>query len=256
MTDRFIWENPDYEKKAFAGTSPGPVYAVVAAAGSGSRMGLPGNKQFLAINGVPVIVRSLRILNDIDAICGLIVVAAADECTAMRELLTGCRFPRLMAITSGGSSRQASVANGLDVLKLLADPQPESPVLVHDGARCFVRPEVVERVICGIREHQACGAAVPVKDTIKIADATGRVITTPERNRLWAMQTPQGAFWRLLYASYQLTAARSYQATDDLAVLEQAGHPTFLVMGDYGNIKITTLEDLQISNWLASRQDG
>ncbi|MDW7658733.1 MAG: 2-C-methyl-D-erythritol 4-phosphate cytidylyltransferase [Bacillota bacterium] len=255
MTDHFIWKNPEYEKEMFAGTSRNPVYAVIAAAGSGSRMGLPGNKQFLAINGVPVIVRSLRILNSIDAISGMVVVASADECTAMQDLLSDCRFPRLMAITAGGSSRQASVANGLETLKMLADPARDSPVLVHDGARCFVPQAVVERVISGIQEHQACGAAVPVKDTIKIADATGRVVTTPERNRLWAMQTPQGALWHLLYASYQLAVARSYQATDDLVVLEQAGHPAFLVMGDYGNIKITTQEDLQVSNWLASRQD-
>lgn len=219
-------------------------------------MGLPGNKQFLDINGVPVIVRSLRILNSIEAICGLVVVASAGDCAAMQHLLSACHLSRLMAVTAGGPTRQASVANGLETLRMLADPPQDSPVLVHDGARCFVQPAIVERVISGIREHQVCGAAVPVKDTIKIADATGRVITTPERNRLWAMQTPQGALWHLLYAAYQLASARSYHATDDLEVLEQAGHPAFLVMGDYGNIKITTQEDLPVGEWLTGRHDA
>jgi len=254
MIDGFIWENPLFRHE-LSGLSEPPVYAVVAAAGSGSRMGLALNKQFLKIGGIPVIVRSLNRLDRMPAISGLIVVAAAGDCAAMRDLLSGCRYNRLMGVTAGGATRQESVARGLKTLKQLADPPGDSPVLVHDGARCFVSPAVVERVIAGIRQHKACGAAVPVKDTIKVADTSGQVIATPERSRLWAMQTPQGALWHVLDKAYRLAGDRLSQATDDLAVLEQAGQPVYLVLGDYANIKITTPEDLPVGEWLAAHQE-
>ena len=254
MTSRFIWENPLFQRKP-AKTAEPPVFAIIAAAGSGSRMGLALNKQFLKIGGIPVIVRSLNTLDRMSAISGLVVVAAAGDCAAMRDLLSDCRYNRLMGVTAGGATRQESVARGLETLKTLADPPADSTILIHDGARCFVTTAVVERVIAGIRQHRACGAAVPVKDTIKVADASGQVITTPERSGLWAMQTPQGALWHVLDKAYRLAGDRLSQATDDLAVLEQAGQPVYLVLGDYANIKITTPEDLPVGEWLAAHQE-
>jgi 2-C-methyl-D-erythritol 4-phosphate cytidylyltransferase len=250
-----VWINPEYSCPQFLETDGSPVYVIVAAAGSGSRMGPGRSKQFLDMGHVPVIVRSLQAFAPIKTISAVIVVAAAADCAAMQALLGQYAVPRLLAIAAGGPSRQASVANGLAALQQLVSPAAESPVLVHDGARCFVTPAVIERVIRGIREHRACGAAVPVKDTIKTADPSGKVLLTPDRSRLWAMQTPQGACWHLLRAAYERTEKTAGQATDDLAVLEQAGQPVYLVMGDYSNIKLTTPDDLLYGSWLASRQE-
>jgi 2-C-methyl-D-erythritol 4-phosphate cytidylyltransferase len=132
---------------------------------------------------------------------------------------------------------------------------PESLLLVHDGARCFLTPEVIDRVIDGIIRHQACGAAVAVKDTIKQADAGGLVERTLDRSRLWAMQTPQGAWYRIMSQAYDLAEVNCWQTTDDLSLLELAGLPVYLVPGDYRNIKLTTPEDRLLGEQLALLAD-
>ena len=135
-------------------------------------------------------------------------------------------------------------------LASLVPDSANSPVLVHDGARCLVSRPVIERVIEGVLLHGACGAAVPVKDTIKVASPSGQVLATPERSSLWAMQTPQGALWHLLAPAYDKAAQSGLLATDDLAVLEAAGQIVYLVQGDYKNIKLTTPEDMLIAKGL------
>lgn len=244
-----FWKNPNYVPKK----APDAVYAIVAAAGSGSRMGLPYNKLFHKIGGLPVIVRTVAILDESGWIDGLVVTAAPEECEVMKALLAPYSFRSLMAIASGGSSRQHSVANGLFALKEWIELAFDSPILIHDGARCFVKPDVIGRVIGGIRRFGACGAAVPVKDTIKRAEEDGRVLETLDRSRLFCMQTPQGACWHLLDRAFRAAFDRLDQATDDLMVLEWSGQPVYLVMGDDHNIKLTTPEDCAYGSWLAER---
>ncbi len=242
-----LWQNPAYVKAADSSGRP-PVYALVAAAGSGSRMGQ--NKQFIELAGVPVIIRSLQALEATPAIDAIILLAAASDLVPMQNLLQAFSFPKLLALARGGPTRQATVAQGLASLAGLVEFSPNSPVLVHDGARCLVQPDLILRVIAGIRRYQACGAAVPVKDTIKIADQAGRVQSTLERSSLWAVQTPQGATWQILASAYRQAQASGFLATDDLAVLEWTGQPVFLVQGDYSNIKLTTPEDIKIAQSL------
>ncbi len=235
---------------------PGPVYAVVPAAGTGSRMQLPENKQFLMLGRYPVIIRTLRALEANQRIKGCLVVAAPPEVPAMRELIAASGLERCLGVAAGGATRQDSVANGLRALAVCGLDLADALVLVHDGARCFLPPDVIDRVIDGIIRHQACGAAVAVKDTIKLAGAGGLVEQTLDRARLWAMQTPQGASYRLLSQVYDQAAAQGWQATDDLALLEMAGQPVWLVPGDYRNIKLTTPEDRLLGEqlaWLADR---
>ena len=232
---------------------PAPVYAVIAAAGSGSRMAMPQNKQFLLLGGMPVIRRTILAFENCEQVAGILVVSAADQIPAMQNLLAGAG--KILGVTAGGPSRQESVWRGLQALIGLAGPTDGCPVLVHDGARCFVSQAVINRVIDGIRRHQACGAAVPVKDTIKQANPDRLVVETPDRSRLWAMQTPQGATFAKLYQAYAQAASRNLQATDDLGLLEQAGNPVYLADGDYLNIKITTPDDLLLGEWLARQTD-
>jgi 2-C-methyl-D-erythritol 4-phosphate cytidylyltransferase len=252
-------EQPEPQPESLASEQAEPVYVIVPAAGSGSRMNLGQNKQFLQLGRYPVIVRTLRVLDQHPSVDGFIVVAADGEVAAMRRLLVEYKLKKCLAVTAGGATRQMSVLRGLTVLESSlagkAVGLASSLVLVHDGARCFVTQDVISRVIGGIRQYQACGAAVPVKDTIKLADQTGQVIKTLDRSLLWAMQTPQGATYRLLRAAYDLAVRKNWQATDDLSILEMAGLQVHLVTGDACNIKLTTPEDRLLGEQLAVLAD-
>jgi 2-C-methyl-D-erythritol 4-phosphate cytidylyltransferase len=200
-------------------------------------------------------------------------MAAPDEVDQMQSCLSVIGTAKVISIAAGGSTRQESVRLGLKILAQAIAPSDDCPVLVHDGARCFVSQAVVDRVITGIVKFTACGAAVPVKDTIKEAIAhpatlPGQMATDPvdglvghqvirtlDRSRLWAMQTPQGATFSLLSSAYDLADRQDWHATDDLALLELAGHTVCLVEGDYKNIKITTPDDLLYGEWLAQTGD-
>ncbi len=231
-------------------TSDLPVYAVLAAAGAGRRMGLTHNKVFWPLEGLPVVVRTARVFQQHKRVAGWVVVAAAEECSAMQTLLQNQGLTRCLAVVPGGASRQASVHLGLEALQDHVQPPAESPVLVHDAARCLVTGAVIDRVIAGVESLGACGAAVPAKDTVKRVDSQGRVLDTPDRSGLWLMQTPQGAHWHLLWQAYQQAHQARLQATDDLSVLAWAGQPTHVVMGSYANLKLTTPEDLVLARAL------
>lgn len=233
-----------------------PVYAIIPAAGTGSRMQAGQNKQFLKVGLYPVIIRTLRVFADHPRVNGFLVVAAPDEVDAMSELLTDFNLPRCLGVVAGGASRQDSVSLGLEGLSRLAADCVNSLVLVHDGARCFVTPQVIDRVIDGVLTHDACGAAMPVKDTIKRASRDGRVIETLTREELWGMQTPQGATFPILQKAYERARSEAWQTTDDLSVLEKSGVSVWLSTGDYRNIKLTTPEDLLFAQRLAAEADA
>jgi 2-C-methyl-D-erythritol 4-phosphate cytidylyltransferase len=226
-------------------------YAVITAAGTGSRMQANQNKQFLQIGRFPVIIRTLRVFDAHPQINGYLVTAAPGEITAMQNLIRQHGLKKSLGVVVGGETRQSSVFNGLKALSGHIYENSASRVLVHDGARCFVTSEIIDRVIAGIEKYGACGAAMPVKDTIKRASADGAVAETLERSQLWAMQTPQGADYTVLLAAYQRAAIEQWQVTDDLSVLELAGIPVWLTTGDYRNIKLTTPEDLLMAEQLA-----
>jgi 2-C-methyl-D-erythritol 4-phosphate cytidylyltransferase len=232
-----------------------PSYAVIAAAGTGSRMGHTENKQFMMLEGIPVIVRTLRAFQLVPSIRGLVVVAAPDECKQMEAVIEPYGLTNVLRIVEGGSTRSQSVYHGLQALFDSMHPASDTPVLVHDGARCLVRQEVIQRVLDGIIEYGCCGAGVPVKDTIKQVTREGIVRQTLDRNQLWSMQTPQGASWQHLSSAYNTLDMNKPEVTDDLSVLEQAGYPVKLVMGDYQNIKLTTPEDVCVASAFIRKSD-
>ena len=161
----------------------GTVGAVIAAAGSSSRMG-GRDKLAEPLDGIPVILRTLAAVEAVPEIREIVVVTREDRVEEYRRLLGQCS--RLRAVVPGGSTRQESVRNGVRALS------PDCTLAaIHDGARPLVTPEVFARCIEAARSCGAATAAVPVKDTIKLADEAGRVLDTPDRSRLWAVQTPQ-----------------------------------------------------------------
>lgn len=213
----------------------GTVGAVIAAAGSSSRMG-GRDKLAEPLDGIPVILRTLAAVEAVPEIREIVVVTREDRVEEYRRLLGQCS--RLRAVVPGGSTRQESVRNGVRALS------PDCTLAaIHDGARPLVTPEVFARCIEAARNCGAATAAVPVKDTIKLADEAGRVLDTPDRSRLWAVQTPQ-IFDRERYLrAAEEAERRGLSCTDDCQLFEAMGWEVQLVMGDYRNLKLTTPED-------------
>ena len=213
----------------------GTAGAVIAAAGSSSRMG-GRDKLAEPLDGIPVILRTLAAVEAVPEIREIVVVTREDRVEEYRRLLGQCS--RLRAVVPGGSTRQESVRNGVRALS------PDCTLAaIHDGARPLVTPEVFARCIEAARSCGAATAAVPVKDTIKLADEAGRVLDTPDRSRLWAVQTPQ-IFDRERYLrAAEEAERRGLSCTDDCQLFEAMGWEVQLVMGDYRNLKLTTPED-------------
>lgn len=222
------------------------VTAVVAAAGGGSRMaaGLP--KQYLPVAGVPLLARTLMALRASACLDALVlVVPPGDEARCRHAILEPFGLAA-EAVVAGGADRQASVYAGL-----CAAGEATDLVLVHDGARPFIAPETIRAAVAAAAEVGAAVVAVPVTDTIKLADQDGRMLQTLERGRLWAAQTPQVFRAALLREAHELALRDGVRATDDSALVERLGHPVRLVPGSPENLKITTTEDLLVAECIA-----
>ena len=212
----------------------GAVGAIVAAAGESRRMG-GADKQFAPVGGRPLLWRCLDALHrcaDIDAVA---LVLSERNLEAARAMAADNGWRKVRAVTTGGPRRQDSVRRGLETLG------PCEWVIVHDGARPFVDASMVARGLDAARETGAAAAAVPVKDTIKLADAAMNVVETLPRDRLWAVQTPQ-VFRRELLAEAHRRV--SEDVTDDAAMVERIGVAVKLFHGSYSNLKVTTPEDV------------
>lgn len=229
-----------------------PIYGLIAAAGTGSRMKQDRNKQFLELGGIAVVIRTAMAFERHALIRGYRIVCAKDDCEAMRAMTEQVVLPKLLGLTIGGETRQHSVLQGLRALQDTCSQSPDAIVLVHDGARCLVEHEVISRCANSIiRYNMACAAAVPVKDTIKSADPQELLVdATLDRTRLWQVQTPQGARLRDLLQAYEDVTQKGILVTDDLSVMESAGYQTRLSIGNYRNIKLTTPEDLAVGEAL------
>ena len=216
------------------------VSVVFPAAGQGKRMGAGKNKILLSLSGKPVLLRTLELFSQLPEVEELIVVVGAKDMALIKKMLKGCPFAPMVHLAPGGRERQQSVYNGLKLVSPRANI-----VLVHDAARPLVKPDIVRAVIREAEKSGAAIAAVPVKDTIKSVDAEGRVISTPDRSKLWAVQTPQGFQKKLLISAYQKAEQNGFLGTDDASLVEHSGHSVTVVRSDYENIKLTTPEDMQ-----------
>ncbi|MBB6675023.1 2-C-methyl-D-erythritol 4-phosphate cytidylyltransferase [Cohnella nanjingensis] len=221
--------------------------AVVVAAGRGSRMGAAENKVFLPLAGRSVLARTLEAFERCAAVTEIVVVVAPGEEARAREAVREANAGKVAAIVPGGAERQDSVCAGLAALAT-------DGALVHDAARPLVTPAQIEACCRSAERHGASALAVPVKDTIKIADGDGMIASTPERRTLWAVQTPQAFARADLMEAHRRAKDEGAAATDDAMLLERLGRKVAIVEGDYLNIKITTPEDLPIAELLLSRR--
>ncbi len=229
--------------------SPSDVGVVIAAGGRGERVGGQGLKQLRAIAGVPMLLRAVRPFARHPRVREIVTPLPGDILADPPEWLRDIDGGRVRLV-EGGETRAISVFCGVDALSASC-----SIVLVHDAARPFVRLDTVDAVIDCVAAGTSAIAAIPVSDTLKRADDSGtRIDATVDRTGLWRAQTPQGFPRSVLQRAYADGAWKSAgpEATDEAAMVEQAGFPVSLVLDSPVNIKVTTPEDFLIAEALAT----
>ena len=218
--------------------------AIVLAAGQGKRMNSRIQKQFLEIDHRPVLYYSLECFQKSPLIQDIILVTGEEMISyCKKEIVERYNFTKVTKVIAGGKERYDSVYQGL-----LACEDCDY-VFIHDGARPFVTEAMLERGVFGVQETGACAIGMPSKDTIKISDKERFVQSTPDRSRVWSVQTPQIFAYSLIRSAHESLRRKDMTGvTDDAMVVEQeSGVGIRLVEGSYQNIKITTPEDLDIA---------
>ncbi|MFQ5646114.1 MAG: 2-C-methyl-D-erythritol 4-phosphate cytidylyltransferase [bacterium] len=223
---------------------------LIPAAGRGKRMKEKGgeaslSKQFLLVQGLPVIVHALKVFQRSPMIDDIVLIISREEFDYCRkEIVEPCGLDKCRRLVEGGSQRQDSVFNGLEALS----ENPPDLVVVHDAARPLVTDRLIEEVVRSAAETGAALAAVPAKDTVKQVSREGLVESTLDRGSIWQAQTPQAFSYEDLWPAARAAKAEGLAVTDEAALLEAMGKPVTVVPGDYRNLKITTPEDLQVAD--------
>jgi len=223
--------------------------AIVLAAGRGSRMKSDIQKQYMSLQGKPILYYSLKAFED-SFVDRIVLVTGQEELSyCKKEIVEKYGFTKVQAIVAGGKERYHSVYNGICAAGSC------DYIMIHDGARPFVTQEMLERARLELNSNPAAVAAVPSKDTVKLVDADGYVTATPDRNFVWNVQTPQCFSYPIIKEAYDKLSAsedelqeRGVRITDDAMVVETfSGCRVKLFEGDYRNIKITTPDDMEVA---------
>ena len=238
------------------------VMVIIPAAGLGTRMasstataqGRTRSKQFAQLEGVPILIHTLRKFAQTQEVSEIWVAMRKSESELFREEARKHDLGQKVHIVEGGEHRQQSVANALNALRAAED----DIVLVHDAVRPFVTSETIAAVIAAVKKHGAAIAGVPAVDTIKQVEriADGAVITTTiPREMIVQAQTPQGFRFGVLKKAFDDATAEGFLGTDEASLLERLGRPVHVVMGSARNIKITTPADLELAEFFISLED-
>ena len=226
--------------------------AVILAGGRGSRMHSDIQKQYMLLDGRPLIAYALEAFERSCADDLVLVTGAGEAEFVQKEILPPLGLTKLRSIVTGGKERYHSVYEGLKALRNC------DYVLIHDGARPLVTEAVISRAVQAAVQNDACVVGMPVKDTIKVADAHGFAESTPDRSLLWQVQTPQAFAYPLVRGAYdRLMADETLQKgiTDDAMVVEHlSGTKVRLVEGSYENLKVTTPDDLVLAEALLKKR--
>ncbi len=223
--------------------APGRVVAIVAAAGSGKRLGLKVKKPFINIAGTPLIVRTLMALGASEIIDSIILAGEASCLGRLRKLVSRYKIAKVSNIVAGGAMRTDSVRNCLAHVDDSFDI-----VLIHDGGRPFIDAGTIEASVAAARKHGGSVVAVLENDTVKLAGKDLFVRKTLDRSRIFRAQTPQAFRRDLIKKAY--AAGATSGVTDDAGLVERVGGKIKIVAGSYRNIKITTKEDLKLAEVL------
>jgi 2-C-methyl-D-erythritol 4-phosphate cytidylyltransferase len=210
---------------------------IIPAAGLGKRMRAGKNKLLLELNGLPVLIHTLRVFEEDEACNGIILAIHTQDAQEINELLKKYQISKASDLVQGGDERQYSIYNALKTVK------EDGIILVHDAARPFIQKDHIRHLTQKAEKTGAAIMGVSAKDTMKKVN-DGVVVETVERSSLWAVQTPQAFRISLLKKAYQKAEEDNFLGTDDASLVERIGYPVTVVEGDYDNIKLTTPEDL------------
>lgn len=220
---------------------------IIPAAGQGKRMNAGKNKQFVELNDIPVIVHTLLVFQNHSSCSSIILVINELERHIFTTLIEKYGLTKVSQLISGGSERQESVYNGLKAAEC-------EIILIHDGARPFIKVSKIEELVKTVKEKGAALVAVPVKDTIKrVKDDS--VVETVERAALWAAQTPQAFQLPIIIEAHKHAEKTGFLGTDDASLVEEIGTSVAVVLGDYTNIKLTTPDDLIVAKAILERKE-
>jgi len=217
---------------------------VIPAAGQGKRMGTEYNKQFLLLRGQPILAHTVRLFEESNYVSEIVIVGAKNDLLVIKEIVYQHKLNKVVAIIQGGAQRQDSVRVGVQALSSTIQR-----VVVHDGARPLLTLQAFHRFLGETEDFSAAIMGIQLKDTVKRVDISGKVLETPSREGLRAVQTPQIFDRGILEEAHLQAASLGYYGTDDASLLERMGYPVQMVEGSQENIKVTTPDDL----WLAER---
>jgi 2-C-methyl-D-erythritol 4-phosphate cytidylyltransferase len=217
------------------------VSVIIPAAGTGSRMQSSCHKQFIELNGKPIILHTLEKFESSSLVDDVVVVTGEEDIESVQELTK--KLSKIKNIICGGQQRQDSVWNGLQKLT----SQNTDIVIIHDAVRPFVTQKLIHSVVTAALKNGAAVAGVLPKETIKLTDQNSLVRFTPSRETLRIVQTPQAFQFDLLYRSFEQAIKDKFYGTDDASLVERLGTNVLVVEGEYNNIKITTPEDLKLA---------
>jgi 2-C-methyl-D-erythritol 4-phosphate cytidylyltransferase len=214
-------------------------------------MGSNRNKLLLTLLGKPLLAWTLLAAEAAHDIGWIGIIGQPADQLDFKTILAELSLSKPVQLISGGQTRQESVYNGLQGL-----PAEAERVLIHDGARCLATPQLLDRCAAALLQCPGLIAAVPVKDTIKVVNETGVIQDTPDRQQLWAAQTPQGFEVKLLKQCHEQGRKLAWEVTDDAALFERCGLPVRIVEGEETNLKVTTPVDLAIAEFILRQRLG
>ena len=223
--------------------------AIIPAGGSGKRMQENQSKQYLLLDGVPVIVRTLKTFQGARMINEIFLIVPADDIEFARQFIVEkYGISKVSRLLPGGRERQDSVKNGIDALA-----NDHDVVVIHDGVRPFVSEEMVHAAVREASNEGAVTVGVPVKDTVKAVDDHAWIKGTLNRSGLWLTQTPQAFKRDIIKKAYEAAYKDNYYGTDDASLVERMGINVKMMRGSYDNIKITTKDDIVLAEGLVKK---
>ncbi len=228
------------------------VSVLMPCAGLGKRMGGRVNKPYIEVLGRPLLAYTLDIFQKHTSVAEIVLIARQDEVDFCRqEIVKRYGFTKVREVVAGGEERQDSVFLGLAHVD-----EKSKWIAVHDGVRPLLTERTLDCALEAVRERGAAVVGVPVKDTIKEVNGDLLIRGTPDRSRLWQVQTPQIFLRNVLVQAYSKAAELGWRGTDDASLVERLGIDVYMVRGDYDNIKVTTPEDLVFFEEIVKKRTG
>ena len=231
------------------------IIAIVPAAGLGTRFNKSIRKTFAEVNGVPLLIHTLKRLHSEDSITEIIPALGQQDIEKGLKMVAEYKLNRIKRIVPGGRERQDSIYNALKVLEETESVScGDNLILIHDGARPIIPDGTIGKLLKGINGVDGVAPGVPAKDTLKEVSVDGIVVSTKKRDNIRAIQTPQVFTYRVIKEAYETAYAEGFYATDDAALVERTGGKIRIIKGSPLNIKVTTMEDLEMVEYILKKK--